>query len=143
MLPPLGVKASQEALIERLQRLVAEGELDDVSVTVTGDRLCLCETCTGTDAGSTLVNRVRELDGWGREFDASPSRFFETRELHSSTTGESARALVPPGLVVALYCDGRLSGVFPCEMGDTTVATDDFLEALARFCESQRLVVES
>ncbi|MFC7139029.1 HTH domain-containing protein [Halosimplex aquaticum] len=135
MLPPLGAKGTQEALIRELNEHAAAGELDNVSVTVTGDRLCLCETCTGTDAGSSLLDRVRELDGWGREFDASVSRFFETRELDSSVAGETARALVPPRVAVALYCDGTLAGAFPCEMGDATVATRDFVAALNRFCE--------
>lgn len=136
MLPPLGAKRTQEALIRELHDLEAEGRLNEVSVTVTGDRLCLCETCSGTDAGAALLDRVRELDGWGREFDASASRFFETREIDSSVAGETARALVPPRVAVALYCDGALAGVFPCEMGASTVTTEDFLASLDRFCDA-------
>ncbi|WP_459191993.1 HTH domain-containing protein [Halosimplex sp. J119] len=134
MLPPLGAKRTQEALIRELHDLEAEGQLDEVSVTVTGNRLCLCETCSGTDAGSSLLERVRELDGWGHEFDASVSRFFETRELDSSVAGETARALIPPRVAVALYCDDTLAGAFPCEMGESTVTTEDFLASLDRFC---------
>ncbi|WP_415381210.1 HTH domain-containing protein [Halosimplex sp. TS25] len=135
MLPPMGAKRTQEALLRTLREREAEGRLDDVSVTITGDRLCLCETCVGTDAGSSLLDSVSELDGWGREFDASASRFFETRELDSSVADETARALVPPRIAVALYCDETLAGVFPCEMGEATVGTADFLAALDRLCE--------
>ncbi|MFC7194620.1 HTH domain-containing protein [Halosimplex aquaticum] len=133
--PAAGGEGNAGGADPRTERTRGGGELDNVSVTVTGDRLCLCETCTGTDAGSSLLDRVRELDGWGREFDASVSRFFETRELDSSVAGETARALVPPRVAVALYCDGTLAGAFPCEMGDATVATRDFVAALNRFCE--------
>ncbi|WP_436927195.1 HTH domain-containing protein [Halosimplex amylolyticum] len=136
MLPPLGAKGAQEALIRGLNELEADGELDEVSVEVTGDRLCLCETCVETDAGSSLLESVGELDGWGREFDASVSRFFERRELDSTISGETARALVPPRVAVALYCDGTLAGAFPCEMGDAAVATGDFVDALAQFCDT-------
>lgn len=135
MLPPMGAKGPQEALIRGLQELETEGLIDEVSVTITGNRLCLCETCGRTDVGASLLDRVRELDGWGGEFDASVSRFFETRELDSSVAGETARALVPPRVAVALYCDGSLAGAFPCEMGESTATTDHFATALDRFCE--------
>ena len=66
--------------------------------------------------------------------------FFETRELDASLTNETARALVPPRIAVALYCDESLAGVFPCEMGDSTLATADLVAALDRFCEGQEVV---
>jgi len=140
LLPPLGTKGTQEALIRRLDDLTAAEILDDVSVTVTGNRLCLCETCTGTDAGTNLLDSFNELNEWGGEFDASVAPFFETRELDASLTNETARALVPPRIAVALYCDESLAGVFPCEMGDSTLATADLVAALDRFCEGQEVV---
>lgn len=142
MLPPLGAKGSQEALIERLDDLADRSAIDDVSVTVTGNRLCLCETCTGTDVGGELLERVRELDEWGEEFDASTSPYFETRTLDSAVAGQTARALVPPRVATALYCDDALAGVFPCRMGESEYAVADFLEALDRFSEGRELVVE-
>ena len=140
LLPPLGSKGTQEALLQHLNDLTAEGILDDVSVTVTGNRLCLCETCAETDAGTHLLDSLRELDEWGGEFDASVTPFFETRALDSDLTDETARALVPPRITVALYCDETIAGVFPCEMGDSTFATEDLVAALDRLCEGQRAV---
>jgi hypothetical protein len=143
MLPPLGVKSSQEALIARLDELVdEEAALDSVSVSVTGDRLCLCETCSGTDVERELLDRIAELDAWGEAYDATASPFFETQELDSSIAGETARALVPPRVSVALYCDDALAGVFPCRIGDREYTVADFADALERFCEGRQLVVE-
>lgn len=142
MLPPLGVKASQERLLSRLDELESDSRLDDVSVTVTGDRLCLCETCTDTDAGSELVDRVRELAEWGDGRGASARQFFDRRTIDSGVTNETARALVPPRVSVALYCDDRLSGVFPCRMGGRSYAVDDFVEALEQFADGQRVAVQ-
>jgi hypothetical protein len=142
MLPPLGAKGSQETLIERLDDLAECSAIDDVSMTVTGNRLCLCETCTGTDVGGELLDRVRELDEWGEEFDASPSPFVERRTLDSAVANQTARALVPPRVATALYCDDALAGVFPCRMGESNYAVADFLEALDRFAADRELVAE-
>lgn len=142
MLPPLGAKATQETLVSRLTELTEESSIDDVSVTITGNRLCLCDTCAETDAESALLERFHELDDWGEEFDASVSPFFETRTLDSSVTHETARALVPPRVAVALYCDDALAGVFPCEMGESSYAVDDFVTALESVCDGQRVVAE-
>ncbi|ELZ22329.1 hypothetical protein C475_17493 [Halosimplex carlsbadense 2-9-1] len=142
MLPPLGAKSSQEALIARLDELADESSLDAVSVTVTGSRLCLCETCSGTDTESELLERIAELDEWGGDYDATASPFFETRELDSAMAEETARALVPPRVTAALYCDDALAGVFPCRIDGRKYAVADFADALDHFCEERQLVVE-
>ncbi|WP_135364045.1 HTH domain-containing protein [Halosimplex halophilum] len=142
MLPPLGAKSRQEALIARLDELAAASALDGVSVTVTGNRLCLCDTCSGTDGGGDLIDRIAELDEWGDEYDATASPFFETRELDSSIAGETARALVPPRVSAALYCDEALAGVFPCRIGGREYTVADLVDALDRFAGERQLVVE-
>jgi len=142
MLPPLGAKSCQEALIERFDELATESTLDGVSVSITGNRLCLCDTCSGTDAERDLLDRFADLDEWGAEYDATASSFFETKELDSSMTGETARALVPPRVSTALYCDGALSGVFPCRIEGREYTVADFADALEQFCEGRQLVVE-
>ncbi|QLH77786.1 hypothetical protein HZS55_10935 [Halosimplex rubrum] len=142
MLPPLGAKSSQEALIARLDELAAGSSIDGVSVTVTGNRLCLCETCAGTDAERSLLDRIAELDEWGEDHDATASPFFERRELDSAMAEETARALVPPRVTAALYCDDALAGVFPCRIGGREYAVADFADALEHFCAERRLVVE-
>jgi len=142
MLPPLGVKSTQEALIARLDELAADSSLDAVSVTVTGNRLCLCETCAGTDAERSLLDRIAELDEWGDDHDATASPFFETRDLDSAMADETARALVPPRVTAALYCDDTLAGVFPCRIDGQECAVRDFADALDRLCEGRQLVVE-
>ncbi|WP_436930371.1 HTH domain-containing protein [Halosimplex halobium] len=142
MLPPLGAKSRQEELIARLDELAEGSALDAVSLTVTGNRLCLCDTCSATDAGGDLIDRVAELDEWGDEYDATASPFFETRELDSSIAGETARALVPPRVSAALYCDDALAGVFPCRIGGRECAVTDLVDALDSFAGERQLVVE-
>jgi len=142
MLPPLGAKSAQEGLIERLETLSAESTIDGVSVTVTGDRLCLCETCAATDAERDLLDRIAEIDEWGDDHGATASPFFETRDLDSSMAGETARALVPPRVCAALYCDDALAGVFPCRIEGRSYAVTDLVDALDRFSEGRQLVVE-
>ncbi|QPV63609.1 hypothetical protein I7X12_02955 [Halosimplex litoreum] len=142
MLPPLGAKSGQEALIARLDELTDESSLDAVSVTVTGDRLCLCETCAGTDTERALLDRIAELDEWGGDHDATASPFFEVRDLDSAMADETARALVPPRVTTALYCDDSLAGVFPCRIDGQEYAVADFADALHHFCEERQLVVE-
>lgn len=138
----MGLKGSQERVFERLDDMVEQSRLDDVSVRVTGERLCLCETCTGTDAGGALLEAFRDLDDWGSGFDASVSQFFERPTIDSPIAGHTARALVPPRVTVALYVDESLSGAFPCRMGTETYSVEDFFEALQQFAATERVAVE-
>lgn len=142
MLPPLGANSSQEAVLANLESLADDGTIDDVSVTITGDRLCLCDLCRETAVEAAILDRIEEYSDWGREFDASPSHQFEVQTLDSSIACETARALVPPRVVVALYCDGTLSGVFPCRMGSTTVSATDFVATIEQFSEEKRIPAE-
>lgn len=136
LLPPHGARGCQRRVFDRLDALTQQSLLDDVSVHVIGERICLCDTCASTDAGANIVERIRELDGWGEEYGASTSRFFETRRFSSSITGEETHALVPPQVAVALRADDRLCGVFPCEMGGETYCVDDFVSAMQRLAEA-------
>lgn len=135
LLPPLSARHRQERLIRRLKSMAEQSQIEEVSVHVTGDRICLCETCRETDTGATLLDRLGELDDWGAD-DAAFSPFLETRELSSAVTDDHARALVPPRVTVALYCDDSLSGVFPCHAGDRTYCVGDFIDALDRVTDT-------
>lgn len=130
LLPPHGARNCQRRVFDRLDALAQRSLVDDVSIHVLGERICLCDTCASTDAGAAIVERIRELDAWGEEYDASTSRFFEKRQFSSSITGEETNALVPPRVTVALRADDRLCGVFPCEMGERTYCVDDFVSAM-------------
>lgn len=142
-LPPLGAKAGQERALRRLDAMVDRAVLDDLSVHVTGDRLCLCETCPACDAASPLVEAFGDFEEWGAAFDARAGQFFEVTAVSSSVADEHVRALVPPRVCVGLYLDESLSGVFPCRMGDRAYAVEDFFDALDGFTTEVARPVES
>lgn len=141
-LPPLGAKSRQERVIDRLDALAERGIVDEVDLVVTGDRLCLCDTCTGTPGGAEVFDRVQRLREWRGPYDASATPFFELREFSSEIAGEHARAIVPPRVAVALSFDGSLVGVFPCRIGSETYSIDDFLETLSALEPPELSVVE-
>lgn len=56
--------------------------------------------------------------------------FFDTRECHSSLTGDSHTALVLPVMCLAVYDDDRLRAMFPHVDDGQPVAVGDALDAL-------------
>lgn len=141
-LPPLAAKSRQERVIDRLDDMTERGLLDGVELVVTGDRLCLCDTCTGTAGGDEVVDRVERLRDWQGPGEASAAPFFERREVSSDITGESATAIVPPRIAVALSFDGSLAGVFPCRVESEHYTVADFLGALAELEPPELSLVE-
>lgn len=129
-LPPLGAKSRQERVIDSLDGMVERGLLDSVDLVVTGDRLCLCGTCTGTTGGGEVVDLVERLREWRGPAGASAAPFFERREVTSAIAGESATAIVPPRVAVSLSLDDSLAGVFPCRVGSEHYTVEDFLGVL-------------
>ena len=130
LLPPPGAKESQTARIEELQSLVETTPVEAVSVSVWGERICLCETCTDLDTGTVIHDTVRDLESWGSEFDATARPFFERYRQRSSLTGHTYEGVVPPRVVVACYVDGRLRGVFPNRIDGVAYSVGDFCDAV-------------
>lgn len=126
MSPPVGASTGQETAIERLQALVDASVIDDFTVSVWGERICLCDTCTSTDAVAYMLEKIRDLERWGEEYDASVREFFEERSQSSSIVDEERETLTPPRITAALYLDGSIAGAFPCRMGGRTCSVSDF-----------------
>lgn len=126
LLPPPGAKEAQNETLARLREAVEAGPVTDLSVHVWGERLCVCETCLGTEAGREYLETVREFERWGDSYGATVGSYFEHTSLTASVTGETYRGIVPPRLTVALYVDGSLQGVFPTRFEDSAYTVRDF-----------------
>lgn len=138
--PPAGAKDGQVARLREAQTLVETTPVDDLTVDVWGERICLCDTCADLEAGTAMRNTVRELESWGGEYDASAAPFFERREQESWVTETTYECIVPPRLVVACYVDGQLWGVFPSRFGDVPRSVQDFYEVVGALAEPDSAV---
>lgn len=132
MLPPPGAKDAQLSTLADLTALTDVTAVEDVTVNVWGERLCLCEDCRATDIGRMMLDRVRQFERWGLEYDASASAFFERTRQHSSVVGDAHEGITPPRVTAALVVDGSLRAVFPARFGDEAYSVGDFAWALGR-----------
>jgi len=130
LLPPPGAKDAQTSVLATLQRTIEGTPVEDVAVNVWGERLCVCDTCLGTDAGRAMLDTVRKFERWGTNYDASVRPFFERTDQTSSVTGSTYEGIVPPRVTAALYLDGSLAGVFPARFGGTPYSVGDLVEEL-------------
>lgn len=129
-LSPGGARPQQAAVIDRLERLETEHATVDVTVTVWGKEIGTTTPAARTDAGQFILERVSEFREWARERGRSIDSFFETREVHSSITGEEYTALVLPVMTLAEYHDGSLRFVAPSANGETVYTVSDRVDAL-------------
>ncbi len=141
-LPPLCAKSRQERVLDRLDDLADREAVDDVELLVTGDRLCLCDTCTGVTGGREILDRVEQLYEWRGPANASATPYSEQRTVSSSIAEADARAIVPPQVAVALSIDGSLAAVFPCRAGTEDYTVEDFLDILSGFSSPDPAVAE-
>lgn len=120
---PAVARERQEALLDRLDRLAAEGRIEyDVHT---------WEKRVPLDDDSALAReRYDEFAAWARECDARLRPFFDTRECYSWTDGREYEALVTPVACLAVYWEGDLRGVYPHADGDRARSIDDCLSSL-------------
>jgi len=126
LFPPIGAKATQTAAIEDFQAVTDSSAIDDVSVNVWGERICLCEQCRRIDAVTAALNTIREFEAWGEEYNATASPFFEHATVQSSILDAEHDSIVPPRVTAAVVLDGRLVGIFPAEFGDRSYSVAEF-----------------
>jgi hypothetical protein len=129
-LSPRGCKRRQDEVVRRLNGLVERGVVDDVSVTVWGERVATTTADAETEHGREVLDTVAAFREWAADHGRSVDRFFETRETHSEFTGESYAALELPAMVLAEYRDGELSWVSPCVDGEAVYTVGDRLATL-------------
>jgi hypothetical protein len=110
-------------VINRLAALSAAGELASFAIETWPD-----EVPTGDEHNETLAT-VEQLEAWAAENAVSLRPPFETRTA-SLLVGDDEEVLVTPMLLIAVYADGELAGVYPCTDGHTTWTVEEFLDAV-------------
>jgi hypothetical protein len=130
--PSNGTHAGRVEFVEELERLEAERVIRDATVSIWGDRICRCETCSATGAGRAALERLREFEAWSEDVDADVSLPFERRSISSEFVDRTLECVVPPHITVAVYGGSSLVGVFPCEVDDDDYTVRDAVVALRR-----------
>lgn len=123
---PAPATRSSQTIIARLERLAADGVLEQYGVTSWAKRLSL----TGSEASSQR-DRYSEFSDWAREHGLRLTPFFDTRECYSMKTGKKQTELVFPAICLAVYEDDELVTVAPHADGATTESVTDSLDRLA------------
>lgn len=125
---PAAARERQTATVERLRALDASEEVETVAVRSWEKRIPIGEDRHEDRETHRTYAAFAE---WAREHGAELRPFFDTRECHSSITGESYTALVLPVMCLAVYESDRLRAVFPHTSEDRSYAVGDALDAIA------------
>jgi len=128
---PTGAHERQEAVIERLDRLDAEGDIAGYDLIVWGRQVARESAAAHTDEGRYVLNRVAEFKQWALSNNVSLESFYQTTEVDSEATETSYDAIVLPVMGLAEYDGEELVHVAPCTEGDTVHGIVDRLDRLA------------
>lgn len=130
--PAPAVHAAQVDVVEAVNDLAEAGRIEDATVSIWGERLCPCETCRETGAGRAVLNRVRAIESWAEAVPAAVTVPFDRRSHECGFTDLGGEVIVPPRITVAVYGDGALLGVFPCEVDGESISAVEGLERLRK-----------
>lgn len=122
---PAAARERQTATVERLRALENDDGIEAVAVRTWEKRIPVGE---GRERETHRTYAAFEEWARGRGVELRP--FFDTRECHSSITGDSHAALVLPVMCLAVSEGDRLRAVFPHASADRTYAVGDALDAL-------------
>jgi DNA-binding Lrp family transcriptional regulator len=128
-LAPDGAEARQRAVIERLERLDADGHIEGFVVIVWGKKYCP-ETADSTETGRLAQRFLGDFDEWSARTGLSTAPFFEVQTNYSAITDESKTAIVYPLLALAEYDGTDLSHVSPCRTTGAVCTVEDHLDAI-------------
>lgn len=121
----------QESVIESLQRLEADGTIDEFSVVVWGKHLTPDSDAIQTEKGERLAERINEFEQWARDQNVSLTSFYQTRETESLITDTVQTALSLPMMGLAEYVDGDVVQVTPYTDTGSVVRVEDHVDELA------------
>lgn len=129
-LAPEGAEERQRAVIERLERLEADGRIGGFVVIIWGKKFCPA-TADRTEIGRLSRRFLSEFDEWSARTKLSVAPFFEVKNSYSAVTDESKTAIVYPLLALAEYDGTELVHVSPCRGSSENCSVEDHLNALA------------
>jgi len=112
-------------VIDRLSALHTSGVIDDFSVKTWPEEI----TLTRKNRESDRLETIDRLEQWAADHGLSLRPPFETR-TSSLLVGGSEEVLLTPMLLLAVYEDGELVGVYPCTDGQYTWTVTEFLDGL-------------
>lgn len=138
--PPLGTHGHRSWIFGALDEAVAAGNLDEYETTITGEQLCLCESCLESRLGRTLVAKLVRIRN-PRDQNVEPMGF-DTRKVESTITHEQYRVLIPPSCCISVAVDDTVHGLFPCRIDGEAYWIRDFLDALVSDRSERRRQLE-
>jgi DNA-binding HxlR family transcriptional regulator len=130
-LAPNATRPTQESVFERLQRLAATGTIE-LSVHVTGGRVCPNTAAASTETGQFLLDSIDAFESWADEHGRSLRPCFEYHENATAIDGSDCSGIEFPTMVLAEYDAAGLRFVAPSSDGTSTVTVRDRLEAIER-----------
>ncbi len=134
---PAAARERQTATVERLRALDRTDEIEAVAVRSWDKRIPVGENRREGDETHRAYTAFTE---WAREHDVELRPCFDTRECHSSITGESYTVLVLPVMCLAIFKRDRLHAVFPHASAEQSYAVGDALDALEAAADEPSMV---
>lgn len=108
-------EAPVNTTLQRLERLAADGIVDDVRVGTWPAKIRLGDPFPH----STVVALFEEFDAWAKQWDVSICPPFAVETRTSEITGDTRDLLITPIQSLAVYVEGALMEVFPHSAGPT------------------------
>lgn len=126
--PKPGNHEYRERIIDGLASATETDRIGSYEISVLGAEICCCRYCRGIDSNEAVTGELTALKEWrsgGIRADG-----FRERTIDSSITGENHRRLVPPEILLGVYVEDSLEGVFPCVADGASHTPLSFVELL-------------
>ncbi|MFC7131718.1 MULTISPECIES: HTH domain-containing protein [Salinibaculum] len=127
-LAPTEARDTQEAVVERLQRLDETGRISGFELALCGDCVCPSLNTAATDTGERLLRRYEAFQRWAASQDRELTGFRQ-RDTESLLTGTTVTGVVFPRITLAEYRNGGLAFVAPSANGTDQTGVLDRLDA--------------
>jgi hypothetical protein len=127
--PPLGARQQQERVLRQLQNLENEGLIDTYRVNLWGGGVCLCDICSGTGVGESMVDTIEEFEAWAAD-QGDVTLPFERQRVDSTVLDRASQDLVVPSLCLRVTVDSETASVFPCTVAGESTSVSDFIDLL-------------
>lgn len=129
-LQPAAGAGRQDRIVERLDRLAAEGVIADYEVTVWGRQASRASPLAETEAGRAVIEQIDAIENWAADAGVGVDSVFESRVVENELAGQSYVTTVLPQLLLAERVDGDLRFVTPHEREEGVCTVADRLARL-------------